>query len=150
LDNTQLLQQGIWSVLIGAAAVAVPAVLGFYYFAAQRRWERATVTNALRSEIRRLRLVLEGHLRWIDKPEAYDLPLIPFDTALFDAHLDKIGMLESTFAECVVPFYGTLHFINALQQARSGYYQVNEGRDHFARSYKKAIHKAITYVPPDN
>jgi len=142
--------QGVWSVLIAAAAVAVPAALGFYYFSAQRRWERTTVTTALRSEIDRLRLVLEGHLRWIAKPQSRELPLVAFDTALYDSHLDKIGMLESDFAKWVVQFYSVLHFVNALQKVRSEYYQVEGGEEFFLRTYSKAINKAIKYVPPQS
>jgi hypothetical protein len=138
---------GIWSVLIAAAAVAVPAALGYYYFAAQRRFERATITNALRSDINRLKSVLEGHLRWIEKPQFPKLPLVEFDTALYDSHLDKIGMLDSDFVEGVVLFYGQLHFVNALQKARADYYQVEGGKDVFSRQYKKAIDKAISHIP---
>jgi len=140
--------QGMWSILIAAAAVAVPAALGLYYFAAERGRERATVTNALRSEIHRLKLILEGHLRWIEKPQSRELPLVAFETALYDSHLDKIGMLESSFAQKVVLFYGTLHFVNALQKARADYYQVTDGDAYFARTYSKAILKALKYVPP--
>ena len=141
--------QGIWSVLIAAAAVAVPAALGYYYFASQRRSEKATVTNALQSDVDRLRDVLSGHLRWIEKPQFTELPLVAFDTALYDSYLAKIGMLEPSFAKKVVLFYGQLHFINALQQVRSGYYQVPQGKETFLYTYSKAINKAVKYIPLD-
>ena len=118
----------------------------YYYFDAQRNWERSTVTNALGSEINRLKEVLEGHLRWIDKPQSRELPLVPFDTRLYDTHLKKIGILKSDFAEWVVRFYGQLHFVDKLQEARPGYYQVDDGKAHFLRTYSNAINKAIGYI----
>ena len=139
--------QGIWPILIAAAAVAVPAGLGLYYFAAQRSRERATVTNALRSEIDRLTVVLVGYQRWIEKPQSRELPLVAFETGLYDSHQDKIGTLESRFATKVVLFYGALHFINALQKVRADYYKVTDGDAYFERTYSKAIRKALKYVP---
>ncbi len=103
--------------------------------------------NALHSEINRLKLVPEGHLRWLDKPQSRQLPLVAFETRLYDSHLDKIGMLESSFAEKVVLFYGQLHFVNALQKVRPGYYEVQGGEAYFLHTYGNAITKALKYVP---
>jgi hypothetical protein len=94
LQQSMNVAQGIGSVLIVAAAVAVPAALGYYYFATERRSAKATVTNALQSDIDRLRDVLDGHLRWIAKPEFPELPLVPFDTALYDSHLENEEPIE--------------------------------------------------------
>jgi hypothetical protein len=138
-----LVEQGLWPVVVAVAAVFVPAILGLYYFAEQRRRERCTVTKALRSEIDRLKGVLERRLHWLDKPLSRDLPLLPFDTTLYDNHLDKIGMLDSAFAKYVVEFYGTLHFVNKMHKARQEYYAVEGGRTRFFHTYEKNIHKAI-------
>lgn len=138
---------GLWAVLIAAAAVAVPAALGLYYFVAQRNREKRTVTNALRSEINRLTEVLQGHLRWIDKPQSRKLPIVAFETRLYDSHLGNIGMLDAKFAKEVVHFYGALHFVNALQKARADYYEVENGVEYFFHSYRKAILKAIEHLP---
>jgi hypothetical protein len=142
--------QAVWSVLIAAAAVVVPAALGLYYFAAQQSRARATVSNALRNEIYRLKDVLEARLRWIDKPESREFPLLPFDTSLYDHQLDKIGMLDSRFAKWVVQFYGQLHFVNDMHAARPEYYQVADGQTSFFYTYGKAIRKAIGYIPPED
>jgi hypothetical protein len=140
--------QAAWQIVIAAGAVIVPAVLGFYYFAAQRRSERTTVTKALQTEILRLRGVLQGHLRWIEKPQSAELPLVPFETAIYDSNVQKIGMLDSSFATTAVLFYGALHFVNSLQKARADYYQVAGGREQFVHSYRKAIQNAFRYASP--
>lgn len=138
--------QGVWSVLIAAAAVAVPAVLGYFYFTAQRNLEKKTVTTALDSDIRRLKDVLDGRLKWMDKPQSHKLPFAPFYTALYDSHLNKIGMLEPSFAKWVVRFYGQLHFVNDLQKLQPQYYQVQGGKDHFFHTYRNAINKALGFI----
>jgi hypothetical protein len=48
----------IVSLLIPVLAIVVPALFGLYYFWDQRRWERETITKALRGEMERIKDVL--------------------------------------------------------------------------------------------
>ena len=132
-------------VIIPSLAIFVPAILGLYYFRNQRRYEQATLTNAISEEMHRLKHVLAAHLLWIDKPTSAKLPLLPFETAVYDAQLEKLGMLSPDFAKSAVSFYGLVHFINALQRARVSYNEVNAD-DQFVRSYKKAIENALKHA----
>ncbi|MFY9719227.1 MAG: hypothetical protein WAK16_06225 [Candidatus Cybelea sp.] len=130
-------------VIIPIAAIAVPAVFGLYYFINQRHYEKATITNAITEEMDRLKTVLDSHLSWIDKPTSIALPLVPFATPVYDAQLEKIGLLDPTFVKAVVAFYGMVKFVNALQQAKAEYLRVDGSSDRFVNSYKKAIRNTL-------
>ncbi len=132
-------------IVIPIAAIFVPAVFGLYYFINQRRYEKATITNAITEEMDRLKDVLRSHVSWIGKPTSIELPLVPFQTAVYDAQLEKIGLLDPNFVKKVVSFYGMVGFINALQQTKAEYRRVDGGTDRFVNSYKKAIKKAIEF-----
>ena len=79
----------------------------------------------------RLKDVLRSHVSWIGKPTSIELPLVPFQTAVYDAQLEKIGLLDPNF--------------NALQQTKAEYRRVDGGTDRFVNSHKKAIKKAIEF-----
>jgi hypothetical protein len=83
-------------------------------------------------------------LSWLDKPDSKLLPLVPFETVVYGAQLQRIGLIAPDFAEEVVRFYGMVHFINALQRVKQEYSQVDGGIEHFLGAYKKAIHNSLT------
>jgi hypothetical protein len=132
------------SLLIPVLAIVVLALFGLYYFWDQRRWERETITKALRGEMERIKEALRGQLSWLDKSDSKLLPLVPFETVVHGAQLQRIGLLEPAFAEAEVTFYIMVHFINALQRVKQEYSQVDGGIDHFFGAYKKAIHTSLT------
>lgn len=129
-------------VIIPSAAVFLPAVLGLYYFISQRNYEKATIANAIGEEMHRLRDVLKAHLAWVEKPTSPKLPLLPFETSVYDAQLNKLGILSPAFAKRAVSFYGMVHFINALQRVKESYDVVDAG-ELFQKSYQKAIRRAL-------
>jgi hypothetical protein len=133
------------SILIPLLGIAVPASLGLLYFIRERSRERDSVSNALRTEMDRIERLLTHRLTWLDKPGSRDLPLMPFETTLYDAQAGNLGICDAAFASAVVSFYGIVHFLNAFQTKREDYMRAGAGdSERFFNTYKKTIRRAIT------
>jgi hypothetical protein len=133
------------SVLIPLLGITLPACLGLYYFIMERRRVRSNITNALREEMARIERLLTHRLTWLDEPGTRELPLVPFETTLYDAQVANIGTCETGFASVVVSFYGIVHFLNVFQTTRAGYIRADAGGyERFFNTYKKTIRRAIT------
>ena len=130
------------TIIIPIVAIALPAFLGLWYFIQERKRERANVTTALAAEMGRIHTLLADRLTWLKEPGSLDLPLMPFETSLYDAHVGKIGACDPSFATVVVSFYGIVHFLNALQAKREAYENVHE-LERFLNTYAKTVHRAL-------
>ena len=129
------------TIAIPLLAIAVPACLGFYYFWSERERERSTIATALKAEMTRINTLLVDRLTWLQEPGSRDLPLLPFETSLYDAQLGKIGMCSPRFAEYVVSFYGIVHFLNILQNTREAY-EAAGSLERFFNTYAKTVRRA--------
>jgi hypothetical protein len=133
------------SVLIPLLGITLPACLGLYYFIMERRRIRSNITNALRAEMARIERLLTHRLTWLDESGSRELPLVPFETTLYDAQVGNLGTCDADFASVVVSFYGIVHFLNAFQTTRADYVKVEAGgSERFFNTYKKTIRRAIT------
>ncbi len=133
------------SVLIPLLGITLPACLGLYYFIMERRRFRANITTALSAEMARIARLLADRLGWLDEPGSRELPLLPFETALYDAQAGNLGTCDAAFASEVVSFYGIVHFLNAFQTKREDYIKAGDtNSERFFNTYKKTIRRAIT------
>jgi hypothetical protein len=133
------------SVLIPLLGITLPASLGLYYFYSERQRVRSNLTRALNTEMARIERLLTHRLSWLDEPGSCDLPLLPFETTLYDAQVGNLGICDAWFASEVVSFYGIVHFLNAFQTMREEYIRAGAGDlERFFNTYKKTIRRAIT------
>lgn len=130
------------TVIIPIAAIALPAVVAICSGASARRREREHIETSLRTEMARVRALLSARLVWLEKEGSRDLPLVPFETSLYDAQVDKIGVCEPAFAAVAVSFYGIVHFVNAFQATREAYARAGAEASYFT-TYANALRRAL-------
>jgi hypothetical protein len=130
------------TTIIPIATIALPALLALFSLFSERRRERENVETSLRTEMGRIRTLLARRLIWLEKDGSRDLPLLPFETSLYDAQVGKIGACDPSFAAVVVSFYGIVHFLNALQTTREVYVRAGAVESYF-KTYAKTVRRAL-------
>jgi hypothetical protein len=111
----------------------------------QKKAARKTVNKAILSEISRLLQVLCSHLGlWHNcmKNKNIDLPVIPFNTDVYDNFLKNIGDLDDKYASDAVGFYGYVKFLNLLQKSRTEYIQIEKEKE-FSKTYEAALYNLV-------
>jgi hypothetical protein len=130
------------TIIIPIATLALPALLALFSFYAERRRERKNIETSLRTEMGRIRALLVRRLIWLEKDGSHDLPLLPFETSLYDAQVGKIGACDPSFTTVAVSFYGIVHFLNALQATREAYARADALECYF-NTYAKTVRRAL-------
>lgn len=107
----------IWVAIIGGAFSLITILFN-------KRIEKRSSNIAVLAEIQRLLHVLDSHRGWFNsctEDEKLTLPLVPFDTPIFDAQVGHVGVIDTKIVAKVVSFYSYVTFINSLQKMRDQY-----------------------------
>ena len=108
--------------------------------------ERLTLNRAILSEIFRLFLVLNSHLKWwlnCVENNKTNLPLIQFSLDVHDTYLNKIANLDSQYIFNVVKFYGYIKYLNYLQKSK--YKFSKKDLNDFVSIYTNSLHGILEF-----
>lgn len=130
----------IWVAIIGG-------IFSLGSILVNKRMEKRSINIAVLAEIQRLLHVLESHKGWYtncSESEKNDLPLVPFDTPVYDAQIDHVGGIDRQVVAKVVAFYSYVKFINALQETRDKYpHTENLSGQRFCTHYASSLDNVI-------
>jgi hypothetical protein len=131
------------SVSILVAVIA--AVTTLWLNRSAKQTEIKTVNTVILTEISRLLQVVCSSLSWWHdcmKDNNTDLPLIPYNTDVYDNFLKNIGDLDGAYAGSAVGFYGYVKFLNALQQSRDEHIKIHKEKE-FIKTYEVSLYRLV-------
>ena len=117
--------------VLGAIISALVAIFGIFIqlrlYVHGKQLEADSVNRAVLAEMRRLLSVVASQQKWRREctgdsgKENVLYPLLPFKHPVYDAHVERIGVLHRDIVAAVVEFYGWVDFLNRFQATREDY-----------------------------